>query len=885
MGPLASNFVCAHLSLISPDGALDIYLAGCVLLQLRSSARLLCTESHICYPIAQTRSGKWIRSRFLPAACSIAVSDDMEHFPPKLRLEVGQLYRHFPGWERRLGSLSTEVLLILLGRAVIPKAGFPFRGKHLKNLPTWTNKVAQDALWPTIAKWTRAGILEYCVPGSRVPKFILPCGAVPKDGPPGFRLITDGRVVNPFFCKWPTKHTTLSMFRCLLSPKAHTCSRDLHDAYHLCPVSGCEIQGAAYAHEIITGTYFLPSTAGVGEDANGLCTLLAPHSEVRMEFGCSPLTCVGNCDKSLFGIQLNGHTWRFASFQFGISIAASPLHTILQPIIRNISLSPTRPSVAEWVDDLCLVTHNVLHDRCEGSTGGCPVCEKNLQHSTQTQLYVDQLLADCGIPLSGKGHDSSQVGTFVGICHDTLHNKLLILDKKLCKIQQSLVELLACVTCSPRRAAALRGRLQHYTACLPYLEPCITELTIFIGTQDFPNSKQLPDFDWDREIELSIRLKEVMAVVLHRILKWAPHGRPIWPEVASSLYGDFLNGTCHQEDVPIVSCYDASFLAGAAKVWLPGVAVADVFLFKTDHLVEQVHREALTGLESACSALAKAKSLGIGLEGRHLLLRNDCSGALSALEKGSFSSPFLQDLSLRLYQAVEDYGVIPLFLHAPGSVLVQEGIDSLSRDFASLHKGPSLGPVSLSLIHSWLQSLGLALTFDLFASPLNNQCPRYASLVFGKDIMVQDAFSMPSWAFSFCNACRRHHPEFLLCFPPSNDTVKHKFLVKAFRDGLHGVIIVERTITNFMWRAIQQHISLVNGVPLVLDIPLSEGYLRFNNQYQPKNLVAAVVRFSSFQAKLPSNLTTTFPQACLRVPGPLMPPDTSAPGAFRSPCL
>ena len=209
---------------------------------------------------------------------------------------------------------------------------------------------------------------------------------------------------------------------------------------------------------------------------------------------------------------------------------------------------------------------------------------------------------------------------------------------------------------------------------------------------------------------------------------------------------------------------------------------------------------------------------------------------------------------------------------------MQEGIDSLSRDCASLHKGPSLGPALLSLIHSWLQSLGLALTFDLSTSPLNNQCPRYASLVFGNDIMVKGAFSMPSWVFSFCNACRLHHPGFLLCFPPSNDIVKHRFLVKAFRDALHGVIIAEGTITNFMWLAIQQHINLVDGVPLVLDIPLSEGYLRFNNQYQPKNLVAAVVRFSSFQAKLPLNLTSTFPQACSRVTGPLMPPDTSAPG-------
>ena len=49
----------------------------------------------------------------------------------------------------------------------------------------------------------------------------------------------------------------------------------------------------------------------------------------------------------------------------------------------------------------------------------------------------------------------------------------------------------------------------------------------------------------------------------------------------------------------------------------------------------------------------------------HVLIRGDCVGALRAMRKGSFRSPTLQDMAMRLQELFLDAGADPpLFLHA-----------------------------------------------------------------------------------------------------------------------------------------------------------------------------------------------------------------------------
>ena len=55
---------------------------------------------------------------------------------------------------------------------------------------------------------------------------------------------------------------------------------------------------------------------------------------------------------NLFGIQLNVHTMWFASFQFGIKVAGSPLYTLLRSVVHRIEESEFHPQVAKFVDNL-----------------------------------------------------------------------------------------------------------------------------------------------------------------------------------------------------------------------------------------------------------------------------------------------------------------------------------------------------------------------------------------------------------------------------------------------------------------------------------------------------------------------------------------------------
>ena len=69
--------------------------------------------------------------------------------------------------------------------------------------------------------------------------------------------------------------------------------------------------------------------------------------------------CSGTCDKSLFGLQVNGHVYRLASQHFGITTSQSVLYILLRPVRRNIEQA-TKSEVALWVDDLLAMINQLL---------------------------------------------------------------------------------------------------------------------------------------------------------------------------------------------------------------------------------------------------------------------------------------------------------------------------------------------------------------------------------------------------------------------------------------------------------------------------------------------------------------------------------------------
>ena len=95
----------------------------------------------------------------------------------------------------------------------------------------------------------------------------------------------------------------------------------------------------------------------------------------------------------------------------------------------------------------------------------------------------------------------------------------------------------------------------------------------------------------------------------------------------------------------------------------PGTLVVGTFERGLD-VSEQVYREAIGG----CLALEAAARV-VDLHNSIVLLRNDASSALSALRKGSSSSPTLQDCATRMALLCSNLHADPYFLHAPGQQL------------------------------------------------------------------------------------------------------------------------------------------------------------------------------------------------------------------------
>jgi hypothetical protein len=162
-------------------------------------------------------------------------------------------------------------------------------------------------------------------------------------------------------------------------------------------------------------------------------------------------------------------------------------------------------------------------------------------------------------------------------------------------------------------------------------------------------------------------------------------GVPLWPFVASSLHAAFLAGETGEAHVVVITWDPSVHGWGAVVRWWDnkGGKVIVGPLPDTPDMLHQVRREALGGV-----LCFEAASRVVSLEGATVIMRNDASGALAAFPKGSFSTTFLQKCSMRLARAAAVPSASMLYLHAPGRVLIDEGVDDLSRDTALDIAGP-----------------------------------------------------------------------------------------------------------------------------------------------------------------------------------------------------
>ena len=756
-------------------------------------------------------------------------------------------------WHTELGQLDAVTSAIVSGKLVMPKISSPSQQTVLRNHPSFDkDDKAKEALGPVIAKWLATGVLEYVGWNDRVPILLQPCGAVPKGTAPFYRLITDARFGNQLYSDWGVSYTSAAQIGQALHRCDFTFSSDIADAYHLSVLRGC-------------GGRLRPARRPViGKDPKtGKNRVTWVDGMVN---GCTPSSCVGGCDKDMSGIMIEGHIFRFAACQFGQKTAGSPLNSIVRSVARYFARLPTPVHVAAWVDDLFFSLSTPPHPICAGHEGGCPVCQEYYGYALDAQRKWHDKARKLHIPLSEKGHGVSQAGAFTGVCIDTFRGLVTMLPDKLQSMVTVVEDLRSELDSTCRHIARVRGKVLHYGCAIAYVSVAAASLSQAIHEKeggmalaDVPTPREEAGraFEWDGHRRLSARTLEALDFIRRCLEKFGTVGQPLWPLVPSSVYGAFLDGRLAGVRVLVIT-YDASVFGWGAVIRATHEDKGHVIVggFRSglellgagylapstvaDDPAAQVHRETLAGL-LAVQATSKLYALSRFV----VLIRGDCQGALTALRKGSFRSPALQDISMKFNQMCAHLDVTPppLFLHAPGEVLKAEGVDGLSRESAQELRCSESGPALRALVSDEAARLGERFTVDLFASADNALVPRFYARYAEPLAEAVDALVQTDWGWSLCSACGQRHREFCFVFPPR--ALLSRVMAKARADGLRGVMVVPFAVTDPIWPTLMAvSLSLPDSFDRCRVVPASARYLQNPSAYGAERLAVLSVDFT-----------------------------------------
>ena len=782
-----------------------------------------------------------LRPRLPPAPSSNLVPSSRgpafpsRFLPPYIKLlkrpnrDVMSIFRSAAAWHRRLGPLDATAAALVGGQLTMPKPRLALRPSRRPNHASWErNEAAKIALGPKFATWTWQGIVEMVPPGLPLPLYIEPLGAVDKATPPWWRLILDARLSNLLQDPWGVWYFSVGQLAALLDVCDIMFAEDLEDAYHLSIFAGC------------TGKPFWSRVFTIDETGQVV-------QQWRLVMGCDPFTCLGLCDKAMSGFCIDGFVGRFAAAHFGQRNAGSPLNVLMRCIQRFLArrapapgprintrrvLDPAPPSPAAlpvrpdgelaprrglhdtalhsvvWVDDTVFVTKTPPHPPCAGLVGGCPVCSRTGRAARRSQSWWHRLADELGLGLSDdKRQTPSQRVTYTGMVVDTFRRTISIPPDKKDRLAGFLEGFLDRREASLSDLASLRGRVQHYSACLPHILPFVALFSSIIGSEEDP--------DYDRSVALPPIVGESAAFIRDVLEEFAYRGRPLWPFVPSTLHAAFLAGETGLARIVVIT-WDASLLGwGMVLRWWAnreGKVIIGT-LPDSDDMRHQVRRETLAGVLAQ-----EAAALEIDLSEATVILRNDAVGALTALRKGSFSSTFLQQCAMRSCRLQRRVGYNALHLHAPGRVLVAEGVDDYSRSGAS----EIAGPVSSDLVRAQARQLaslcGWSLTVDAFASESNSLLPRFFARYAEPRAEAEDAFTVPSWACSTCPACGALHRETLFAFPPP--PLINSFVAKARADGARAVVVTPLSVSAPYWNKLLRASVVPNGA----------GYVRIRRQ-------------------------------------------------------
>jgi hypothetical protein len=374
---------------------------------------------------------------------------------------------------------------------------------------------------------------------------------------------------------------------------------------------------------------------------------------------------------------------------------------------------------------------------------------------------------------------------------DTFHRTISIPPDKKLRLATYLETFFSLRECSLTDLASLRGRVQHYSACIPYIKPFVALFSSVIGTESEP--------DFCRKIRVPPAVNEAAVFIRDVLEEFALKGLPLWPPVPSTLHAAFMSGATGSAHIAVIT-WDASLHGwGMVLRWWDnraGIVIIGT-LPDSDDMRHQVRRETYAGV-----LCLEATARVLDLSDATVILRNDAVGALAALRKGSFTSTFLQQCAMQACRLQRRIRCNTMTLHAPGRVLIEEGVDDHSRDGALEVAGYVSSPRVRSRALALAASCGWTLTVDAFASSSNTLLPRFYARYAEPDAEAEDAFAVPNWDSSPCPTCGSRHRETLFAFPPP--PLINIFVAKARADGARAILVTPLSVAAPYWNKLLQ---------------------------------------------------------------------------------
>jgi hypothetical protein len=170
--------------------------------------------------------------------------------------------------------------------------------------------------------------------------------------------------------------------------------------------------------------------------------------------------------------------------------------------------------------------------------------------------------------------------------------------------------------------------------------------------------------------------------------------------------------------------------------------------------------------------------------------------------KGSKRSAVIQKVVVAIWMLAARWAMHIDSLWIPGSVMLDTGVDRLSREDAVDKHDVRVKDGTWTRARAMAAEGGMRLTVDWFADPHNARTKHFWSRQIAAGAAGTDALSASSWGRVRCMTCNADHDRGAWVFPPI--PLLPKTIGKLKADGAHGVALVPFRPDTPWWTALTQ---------------------------------------------------------------------------------